>query len=414
MWITRRLGLPSDIPKPLQFAALFYLAHLLCQGWIASSESFLALAVLSAGFGVWRGELKIPYHPLYLPLALFLVGSFLSAWTAPHPLRETFRVGEWFTFLTFPLALSLYVAIPQFRRVVFRTFFVLTLFLSLYGELQYFVLGYHGLEKRITGPTAHVMTFSGILLPLTLLLLVHFIYRRRPWSAAAAAIGGLALVLTFTRGAWLGWAAGFGILLILRWRKWLFYLAPVVIVAVTFSPLPFFGRLISVFDTRQYSNLDRIRMAQAGIEMIRDHPLFGVGPSNVKEVYPLYRKPDAPRFRVPHLHDNVIQIWAERGIVALAGYLALVAMFLSICWKGRTGPPSSQWVADAGLAFAIALFVAGFFEFNFGDTEVMLNMLDLFAFAIVGMGFQGSEILLRRDGPEEARIESANPLFSVL
>ena len=78
-------------------------------------------------------------------------------------------------------------------------------------------------------------------------------------------------------------------------------------------------------------------MAEAGVEIIKDYPLLGVGPANVKEVYPLYRKHDAPRFRIPHLHNNVIQLWAERGVLALVAYLFLQFLFLRECARGWGG-----------------------------------------------------------------------------
>jgi len=133
-------------------------------------------------------------------------------------------------------------------------------------------------------------------------------------------------------------------------------------------------------DTKQSSNLDRIRMAEAGVEIIKDYPLLGVGPANVKEVYPLYRKHDAPRFRIPHLHNNVIQLWAERGVLALVAYLFLQFLFLRECARGWGGP--SARFAEAGVAVAVAMAAAGMFEFNFGDTEVFWILLDLFAIVI--------------------------------
>ena len=88
---------------------------------------------------------------------------------------------------------------------------------------------------------------------------------------------------------------------------------------------------------QQSSNLDRIRMAEAGVEIIKDYPLLGVGPANVKEVYPLYRKHDAPRFRIPHLHNNVIQLWAERGVLA-SPRTSCSSLFLRECARGWRGP----------------------------------------------------------------------------
>jgi O-antigen ligase len=122
-------------------------------------------------------------------------------------------------------------------------------------------------------------------------------------------------------------------------------------------------------------------MLEAGVEMIRDHPVLGVGPANVKDAYALYRKHDAPRPRPPHLHNNVIQLWAERGVIGLAAYLLLLALFVRECVKAWHAP-QRPW-AEAGIAVVVSLAVAGLFEFNFGDTEVFYTMLNLFALVAV-------------------------------
>jgi len=100
----------------------------------------------------------------------------------------------------------------------------------------------------------------------------------------------------------------------------------------------------------------------------------------VKEVYPLYRKHDAPRFRIPHLHNNVIQLLAERGVLALVAYLFLQFLFLRECARGWGGPNAR--FAEVGVAVAVAMMAAGMFEFNFGDTEVFWILLDVFAIVI--------------------------------
>src|SRR3954451_19568839 len=173
------------------------------------------------------------------------------------------------------------------------------------------------------------MTISGLLLPASLVFVVLWIHSMRSIVLICGVVmTHLALLLTYTRSAWLGWAVAVAVLLILKWPKALAWAVPVAIIAISFAPLPFFSRVISSFDTKQSSNLDRIRMVEAGIEIIKDYPVLGVGPANIKEVYPLYRKHDAPRFRIPHLHNNLVQLWAERGVLAVVAYIALLALFL--------------------------------------------------------------------------------------
>lgn len=120
-------------------------------------------------------------------------------------------------------------------------------------------------------------------------------------------------------------------------------------------------------------------MAQAGVEMIRDHPVVGIGPGNIEETYPFYRLPDAPRFRTPHLHSNPFQIWAERGIVTFVAYHLLFFLVVRELWRRRY---RDRAAADSAIAATIAFFIAGLTEYNFGDGEVLMTWLDALALAL--------------------------------
>ncbi|MEO8216081.1 MAG: O-antigen ligase family protein [Acidobacteriota bacterium] len=367
----------------MQLTIFFYFGHLLCIGWIASSEVFLGLAVISGFIAGWKKELQFTFHPLYFPLLAYAAASTVA--TIIHPSSwHRLELSEWFTFLVVPLAISLHRTTAVTIRVTIAALLILAVAQGLYGLYQYFFLDYSSLElaRRITGTLSHVMTFSGIMLALSLLFIVLAAGTRQPAAMLAACASTVALVFTFTRGAWIGWIVGAGAILLMRRWRLVFYLAPLVILAITFSPIALFSRLVSSFDTTQSSNLDRIRMAEAGVEMIRDYPLFGVGPANVKEIYPLYRRADAPRFRIPHLHDNPIQIWAERGVMALVAYVLLLGVVLRECMLVRRTNRMARLFADACVGVTLGLAVAGLFEFNFGDTEVLLTLLNVIALCL--------------------------------
>ena len=98
--------------------------------------------------------------------------------------------------------------------------------------------------------------------------------------------------------------------------------------------------------------------------------------------------PDAPRWSVPHLHDNVVQIAAANGVFAAAAYLALVGARSS---RARSALAAARATARTGrrsgrarCSRASALTVAGFFEYNFGDTEVEMATLLVFAVPVFG------------------------------
>jgi putative inorganic carbon (HCO3(-)) transporter len=380
--LARRLGLPEETPQPVAIAILFYIGHIFCQGWVASSESFAFLTMAMVGYCLYRRLLTPSFHIVYVPLAMYGVVSTLSAIFAERRIHSFGEIALWGKMLLFPAALILFRNVPRSRYTAMKMFFMFGIFTAAYGLVQYVALyGHHDLEHRITGQSAHVMTLSGLLLPASLVFLVLWIHSMRSIVLIIGVLmTHLALLLTYTRSAWLGWIAAVAVLLILKWPKALAWVVPVAILAISLAPLPFFSRVISSFNTKQSSNLDRIRMAEAGVEIIKDYPLLGVGPANVKEVYPLYRKHDAPRFRIPHLHNNVIQLWAERGVIALVAYVFLQFLFLRECahgWRGRNAR-----FAEVGVAVAVAMAAAGMFEFNFGDTEVFWILLDIFAVVI--------------------------------
>jgi len=382
VFVARRLGLPEETPQPLALAVLFYVGHLFCSGWAASSEIFAFATIVTVGYAVYKHLLVPSFHILYVPLALYGIDSTISALVASRHIHTFGEGALWGKMLLFPAALILFRNIPSSRISALRMFLIFGVFSAGYGFVQYLALyGHHDLEHRITGPSAHVMTLSGLLLPVALVFLVLWIYDMRNILLIIGAVTThLALLLTFTRSVWLGWIVAVAVLLALKWPKALAWVVPVGILAISFAPLPFFSRVVSSFNMRQSSNLDRVRMAEAGIEIIKDYPLLGVGPANVKEVYPLYRKHDAPRFRIPHLHNNVIQLWAERGVLALVAYVFLQILFLRQCARAWGGPATK--FAEIGVAVAVGLASAGLFEFNFGDTEVFWMLLDVFAMVI--------------------------------
>jgi len=372
---------PSSFVK---IAVVCYLLHLLTIVKIALVENFAWWALFYLTWAVWRREARPSWHVLYIPLMVYAIVSSVSSLAAPRALHGANAEGMlWFKITIFPVAIVLYRAVPRLCELATYALAIVAGGASAWGLIEFAFLDRRDLEHRINGPSSHVMTFSGILLPLSLMMLLLWYRQRKWWQLVAGSLATLTLLLTFTRSVWLGWAAAAFVLIVLLRPRLAFYALPMVILFITFLPLDLFGRLVSTFDMKQSSNFDRIRMLEAGVEIIKDFPILGVGPANVKEVYSLYRKPDAPRPRPPHLHNNVIQLWAERGVLGLAAYLAFLFLFFRECvraWKG----PQRMW-AEIGVAVAVSLTVAGLFEFNFGDTEVFYLMLDLFALVAVAV-----------------------------
>ena len=68
---------------------------------------------------------------------------------------------------------------------------------------------------------------------------------------------------------------------------------------------------------------------------------------------------------------NIFQIGAERGIPALLAWLSfLLVAFIDLIKLIKTKNPLVFPLAAGALAALAGLFAAGFFEYNFGDSEI--------------------------------------------
>jgi O-antigen ligase len=364
-------------------SALLYFLNLIFQGKIATVELGAFWAIFTLAWAIGRGDAPFSWHILYAPLLLYGVVSTVSALAAPVRLHVWGEGMLWFKMLIFPCAVILFREVPRMRELAVYAHAAFASYISAWGLGQYILADNRDLEHRISGPSTHVMTFSGMLLPLSLLLLIQWWHERKWWQLVSGSLATITLMLTFTRSVWLGWIVAVFVILGATRVRLAFYALPALLIFVTFMPMSGFSRLVSAFDPQQESNFDRLRMLEAGVEMIKDFPVLGVGPANVKEMYSIYRRHDAPRSRPPHLHNNVVQLWAERGILGLGAYVLLLALFIRECVRAWSGP-ERMW-AEIGIAVAVSLTVAGLFEFNFGDTEVFYLMLNLFALVAVSL-----------------------------
>lgn len=266
---------------------------------------------------------------------------------------------------------------------------VMTGILSAWGLWQY-THGYDSLTLRIRGPLSHYMTYAGWLL-LTFCLLLALVllasFRGRLLLLVPAGLALVALFLSYTRNVWVG--LGVGVLVLAAcWRRRVLWLYPVLALAVlVVFPESVRQRLWSMLDLRQPANFDRLCMVYSGVQMVRDYPLTGVGLDMVPKMYPLYRRDDAPRYRVPHLHNNLLQIAAERGLAALVAYLWLLSSFFSKAWRSLpllVGFPRA--CVAATLSAVAAISAAGLFEYNFWDAEIQY-----LTFALIGGAYAQME-----------------------
>ena len=101
----------------------------------------------------------------------------------------------------------------------------------------------------------------------------------------------------------------------------------------------------------------------------------------------MYAPPEALRRHTSHLHNTPLQIAVERGLVGLALWLWIFLAFFvragRILRRVPPGAAADRALVAGALAAVAAFLVSGLFEYNFGDTEVLLVTLAVMALPFV-------------------------------
>ena len=406
---------------------------------IFASQLLLALSVVVLAARLAGGRARLLRTPLDTPLLALVVWTLLAASFARDPAHSHESAKKLLLYALF------YVSVEVLGRAAGRERVLSSALLgglALAGLMvaQHLFLGYDRLDRRPDGFLGHYMSASGVTMAVLLLAVARLALgpRARPRLAdlrlpavvlagvalvAAATLAGQgvlatrlcvaalaalaavvalsdrpdaraaeaalpllaaplsawALVVSQTRSAWVGAFVGLAVLVVLQAPRLLWLLGAVTAAVVLLRPASVTSRL-TILDE---SSRDRYYMWQAGVDMVLDKPVFGQGPGMILAVYPRYRWPEAPNPRQPHLHNNPLQVAAERGLPGLAFFLwwaiAAFGAALGEARRGATGGPDVVWAAGGTLGALAAVFVAGLFEYNLGDSEVLMLFLLLTA-----------------------------------
>ncbi|MBZ2176033.1 O-antigen ligase family protein [Schnuerera sp. xch1] len=137
----------------------------------------------------------------------------------------------------------------------------------------------------------------------------------------------LALILTMSRGGWVGFAFGIFVFLLLIEKRLLLLGIPVAIGGVFFLPPTILNRLMSIVNLADSSNSYRIRLWSITLDIIRDNWLVGVGFGHLpfKQTFETYIR-TMPTY---HSHNTYLETMAEMGIL---GFIVFV-VFIFILYK---------------------------------------------------------------------------------
>jgi O-antigen ligase len=348
-----------------------------------------------------QGHTRQLYLPLLLPFGAFALVSALATVMAVEPYYSLVEFRNVFEALLFYLVVNQVTTVERATTLT-RVLIASGTVMALYGLTQSLA---HGVDFRVHGTMSIYMHFAGLMMLVSLMTLAQLLLRtqRRQglWALPALLISVAALAMTQTRSAWLGFLAGCCVLLGLHKKVFLLTVPLLVLVVFLLVPQPVKTRALSIIDRRGITAQERLSMWHSGLHIIRDHLWTGVGMGAMVDMYRLYREPDSPvdpTRRIGHLHNNLIQVAAERGLLGLACWLWI---WLAYGYETgriyrRLGPEhtGAKALVLGSLASVVAFHVEGLFEHNFGTSVVITLVYFLMALPFVVQRAHMNEAIL--------------------
>jgi O-antigen ligase len=351
------------------FITLFVLFSMVS---ISLSQIFLALAFAVLVILVAKKQIKVSFPPFFWGMIVYCALSILASFFSVNPGVSLIDAKDLLLFLIIPIV---YMGLRQTNEIKRAN---LALLASAYVSIFYSLFTYlfkAAPGERVQGFMGHYMTQAGVMLLFGALALSIFIFSRdkaRFFWGLGFFLSVLILILTSTRSAWIGMIIATSVVLFFFKPKALIFVPIATALILFLSPKEVKNRALSIFSTRSYSNAQRLEYLNAGIKIIKEYPIFGTGPNTVEMEFqnPKYGLSEEAKQNV-HLHNNILQIAAERGIpTLLVWFVFIVWLLISLIKFVPNKDPALFPLTVAAIAAFLAHFAAGFFEYNFADAEV--------------------------------------------
>ena len=301
--------------------------------------------------------------PMHLAVVVYLAIAFLA--TALSPVKMAALDG--LIILTLNVIVFFLLArvlrSPALRSGLITVYLLTTAVVSTLGMRQWFfgadaLATWVDVDSNLAGTTrvysslGNPNLLAGYLIA-ACMLSAAAVFAWKRWLPKALAVvlvllNSACLVLTFSRGGWIGYVGGgfVFLLLLVHWfskylpRVWRRLAIPFVlgisaafVVAAVVAVDPVRDRVLSIFAGREdSSNNFRLNVWAAVREMIAARPVLGIGPGNeaFNQIYPRFQRTG---FTALSAYSVFLEILVETGVIGLMVFLWLLAVTLSLGWR---------------------------------------------------------------------------------
>lgn len=309
---------------------------------LAFTIIFLCANLLILSF-VWHtiknGSIEIIISPLSAISFIFLGVILFSFLDSINPLSTRYGFFAMTTVIINGMFLSF---LPPKHKIWKGLSFILVTtitFLSLFAVYQY-ITGQSSFSGRAHATFVNPNSFSGyLLLTMPLLIGLYLLFEKIEYAALFFVLTMLsfaALLSTGTGGRWLFFIAAVASALLLfrlfvpkhKTRLKILFIGFFAVLLLFFIPLGTGRNILSPKPEEiSGSTIDRLNIWKSTWEIIKEHPIRGVGFWNFHTIYSKYKNPAYKNIEHYFSHNDYLQLWAELGIIGLAVFLILIYVY---------------------------------------------------------------------------------------
>lgn len=327
---------------------------------------------------VMRGTILDRLIFIFVALSLF---SIINSRDTSAAFRELIQTLEYFVFCYYLFVMA--INRRSMLNAVIYAVVACGALVSIYGILQYGRMGGH--ESRIVGTFGHFNAMGAFLSMMIVfsfnLAITEKDRRARIFFYAALVLNVLAILLTFSRGAWIAVILGIVVSAWIRGMAQFLKIFTIVVGALAImsvvAPPRYIARLATVPKIEDMASKNRLRQWEIAYETITTYPLLGVGlTSNGAHVTEKYDEPASGE-----IHNLFLHIGSERGLPAMVVLLSIFGLFYVNCIRriSRTEDPFYHSIYVALFAALVAFGVVNLFAYQF------IRGLGLFFAMFLGM-----------------------------
>lgn len=354
---------------------------------ISISVSFLFLGYLILCFT--NKKIVFPLEPevrniIYLIIIFVLIMIISTIFSADKisSVKRTITVAGYFIIF---VGLSLFED-KNFVKKCLKIFVLLCVIHSVYAIVQYFTgidIVHKGYQKysRVIGIVGHFNSLAGIL-GLVFPVVVSFFYfleRKKVLNLVYSIILLAGIVLTFTRGIWLGTFFAFLVLSFLFDKRLVFFI-------LLFSILIFLipqtkKRILSTFESG--NQITRIYFLKETPKLVLKQFVLGYGPDSFRKVF-YEHYPNFPEQGHFHPHNIYLHILFELGILGLLTFLVLFYKILE--WLIKAYYLSQEKFVKSLILGTIGSVIV-FLVYGFVDEPFRAHFAPYVLFFLLGVSF---------------------------